>query len=534
MLMSRAVCETEMSPSVTSPDKPVPPTPPEGRMTRQAPGPPSLSRPLLWVAIAAVALGSAAFAATQVAGPVAAHAKETYSAASAWYSEVGPPVLGKASLAGGWGPAGLAFSFQTTTPTTTPMSPAQIEAAPLEDAMKMIEGMSNPEVAHVFEEMGTGKVIKMMGKMDLPKASHIWGEMEPVKAGAVFEEVPDKMATQIVGILPEPTLVPRLPEVSAGKLWRIPLEVLIDNLPSVPVTHLDSWNRPDVDADLPPPVQTLVSETSTVYSLPEAREAKWALMLGSPAPFTAIWAKFKRASAEVRLRVDDLAGQPEGTPTLPRGRVSDRFLRVSLENMQADAISVVAATAFVQKSWIDANQIQKWSIQFNRLDEAANTWVPFPSKRMAEDAERVYFSVVVPGFSTLAITGSRELPEQVFTVTDLDIQPRLATPGEPITISAKVVNSGEEPAVFPADLWINQSIEATTPILVEAGGTAEFAFTVARPAGQYRVRIERALLDFTVAAPRAPVRDTRLLMAAVVALATLVLLGASSLAAWRR
>ena len=414
-------------------------------MTRQAPGPASVSlRTLFWVAIAAVALGSATFAATQVAGPVAAHAKETYSAASAWYSEARPPALGKTSLAGGWGPAGLALSFQTTTPTTTPMSPAQIEAAPLEEAMKMIEGMSNPEIAHVFEEMGTGKVRKMMGKMDLPKASHVWGHMEPVKAGAVFEEVSDEMATQIVGVLPELTRVPRLPEVSAGKLWRIPLEVLILNLPSVPVTHLDSWNRPDVDADLPPPVQTLVSETSTVYSLPEAREAKWALMLGSPAPFTAIWAKFKRASAEVR------------------------------------------------------------------------------------------FSVVVPGFSTLAITGSRELPEQFFTVTDLDFQPRLATPGELITISAKVVNSGERPAVFPADLWINQSIEATTPILVEAGGTAEFEFTVARPAGEYRVRIERALLDFTVAAPRAPVRDTRLLMGAVVALATLALLGASLLAAWRR
>ena len=41
---------------------------------------------------------------------------------------------------------------------------------------------------------------------------------------------------------------------------------------------------------------------------------------------------------------------------------------------------------FVEQSWIDANNIHKWSIQFNRLDEEQNAWVPFPTKRIATPA----------------------------------------------------------------------------------------------------------------------------------------------------
>jgi len=91
---------------------------------------------------------------------------------------------------------------------------------------------------------------------------------------------------------------PRLPEVTPAKLWRVPLEVLIDRLPNVPVMLLDFWNRPQVDPDPPPGVATLVFETTTVYELSEARDGEWARLVSSPAPFDAIW---EGSGARVRM-----------------------------------------------------------------------------------------------------------------------------------------------------------------------------------------------------------------------------------------
>ena len=121
---------------------------------------------------------------------------------------------------------------------------------------------------------------------------------------------------------------------------------------------------------------------------------------------------------------------------------------------------------------------------------------------MREDEDSVFYSVVVPGFSDIAITGSRELPEPVFQVTDLVIAPVSPTASEELTISARVTNTGSNRAVYPASLWINDTIEAARAINVGPGQSVTFQFTFRKPEGEYRVRVERLLGSVRVQSAR--------------------------------
>ena len=69
--------------------------------------------------------------------------------------------------------------------------------------------------------------------------------------------------------------------------------------------------------------------------------------------------------------------------------------------------------------------------------------------------------MVSPGFSLIAVTGSKELPKQVFEVTDLVISTEAPAPDQEITISARVTNTSAALAVYPSKLWINDTIEST-------------------------------------------------------------------------
>ena len=365
-------------------------------------------------------------------------------------------------------------------------------------AADIMATMEQGKASLVFEQVDAGKAVAMMGEMKLGKAAEIWGGMAPAPAGVVFEAAPVELGTQIVEVLPENTLIPRLPEVSAPRLWQMPFALLARNLPSVPAEHLSAWERPEVATDLPQPEVALSTETTSLYLLPEARQDQWALVVGSPAPIETMWARFTRPRSDVNVMVRDLGVSLAGVPDLPPGLVANTFFSVGIENATPEDVSAVAAIVSVQKSWLEANQVHKWAIQFNRLDDQAGRWVPHSSKRIREDQERVLFAVVIPGFSTLAIAGSPELPEQRFLVSDLAAQPATPTSGEPFEIVARVTNVGSSADIFPAILWLDRAIEAVRDVPIDAGGSVLVSFSVARPAGAYLVRLDRMVGEFTV------------------------------------
>ncbi len=156
----------------------------------------------------------------------------------------------------------------------------------------------------------------------------------------------------------------------------------------------------------------------------------------------------------------------------------------------------------MDNSWIQAGQIHDWSVQFNQFDE--DRWVPSPSKRLREDQERTYFAVVVPGFSVLAITGGPGLVEPQFRVSDLTVSPSSPRAHEEFTVSALVTNMSPLASVYPAKLWLNQSVEDAENIVVAAGSSVPFSFTVRKPEGSYTVRLERLIDDFSVEPPLSP------------------------------
>jgi hypothetical protein len=396
--------------------------------------------------------------------------------------------------------AQVATSTDAVLPSTTTV--AAIEAMAIDMAVETVEKMTEEQAVHVFNEMSTAKVVEMMGKMDVVKVSAIWGDMEPPKAGAVMEDVPVETASQIIGLVSEDRLVARLPEMTPQKMWQISPELLQDRMPGVNAMHLNAWTRPQVPDDLPAPIPGEATDDRAVYVVPEARSNEWALVVGSPAPFVNIWAKFARPLDDIRVVLDGFgASQPVDTPDLPAGAIANSFFSISLGDIAPRDVVAAAAIAFVDKSWLDSNQVHKWSIQFSRFDEGLNSWVPSPSKRIREDQERLTFAVVVPGFSTFAITGSQDLPELPFAVEDLSIVPESPVEGEPFEMVASIGNAGAERAVYPAVLWVDGSIEAAETVSVDAGGTAEVAFTVRRPAGTYSIRLGRRIVEVGVGAP---------------------------------
>ena len=119
-------------------------------------------------------------------------------------------------------------------------------------------------------------------------------------------------------------------------------------------------------------------------------------------------------------------------------------------------------------------------------------------KRVREDNERVFFSVVVPAFSLFAITGSTEVPTVDFNVENLTITPNQVSEGQQITIRVDVTNDTEEPAEFFASLWLNAVVHTTQRVELDPAQTKPVTFTVSASAGSYDVRVDRLLGNFTI------------------------------------
>ena len=253
-------------------------------------------------------------------------------------------------------------STDAALPSTTTV--AAIEAMTIDMAVETVSKMTDEQAVHVFNEMSTAKVVEMMGKMDISQVSTIWGDMAPPKAGAVMEDVPIETATQIVGLVSEDRMVARLPEMSPQKLWQIPPELLHDRMPGVNAMHLNAWTRPQVPEDLPAPIPGEATDDRAVYVVPEARSDEWALVVGSPAPFTNIWAKFARPLDDLRVVLEGFgASQPVGTPDLPAGAIANSFFSISLGNVAPRDVVAAAAIAFVDKS-VDGQR--KWDASEGR------------------------------------------------------------------------------------------------------------------------------------------------------------------------
>ena len=376
-------------------------------------------------------------------------------------------------------------------------------------AADVLENVATVKAAEILRSLADDKGASIIAQVGARKASDILSIVSPKKAAAILEMTPTERVTEIVKVMGEGKLIERLPEMSPDKLFGIPIEVLFDSLPSVPTEQLVFEETPEVDPSLFPPTVTRVGNRA-IYTVPDTGELKWAKLVGSPVFIDGILGKFNRRFTNVNINVREIAFTPSGIPPVGPGMLIDLpYFQIDAEDasnepISNDDITAVHFTLYLSNIWMEGNGIHKWSVQLNRYDDQLNTWIHFPTKRVNEDAEGVFYTAVVPGFSLFAITGSQQLPEHVFAVADLSINPGLPVDGEEITITARVRNTGSVGAVYPANLWINDIIEESQIVVVGPGQTVPINFTIRKPQGSYSIRIERLTGQVRVGAAPLP------------------------------
>ena len=372
------------------------------------------------------------------------------------------------------------------TATPGPVTPQSIEAATVEEAALILQQLPPEEAADVLEEV------------DLDHAIEILLAVDRDSAGNILDNMSLERLIEIIERADQDTLIALLVEMSQENFFLMPLDLLLANLPGVSVEILARKLTPQPEASLSGPTSQQISDVLVEYLVPRTIADAWAKIIGSPAPLDVVLAKFTKDLTLVRVVVEDFTEPPPNAPPLPPEDILNSIFTIELPDADADDISVAHVTLYVEREWIEENEIHPWTIRFNRLDEEQGQWAPYPAKRVREDNERVFYSVGIPGFSLFAVTERKELREPQFEVTNLSIEPSTPVADEPIIVKANVTNLGRELATFPASLWIDSTIEDSEAFLVPAGGTTELVFTITMPAGSYELRVDRLLQQLEV------------------------------------
>ena len=227
-------------------------------------------------------------------------------------------------------------------------------------------------------------------------------------------------------------------------------------------------------------------------------EGEWG-DVGSPAPIEAILARFDAIIAGAKVLVTDVAVADVVTPLADR-KVNS-YLRLEPQNFGGDDLRAAHVSLFVEKSWLALNDVHQWSVQFNRFDDETGTWSKAPAKRLPDrpaEPTRVFYSLVVPGFSLWAISGDTDAPPVEVRVGTPRISALEVREGESVTIEALVTNLTGDPTEYTAALWLNTQVHSTQSVDIDGFGRAAVSFTVTPKAGDYQVRIDRHLASFSV------------------------------------
>ena len=245
------------------------------------------------------------------------------------------------------------------------------------------------------------------------------------------------------------------------------------------------------------PVEPWLPENAPVPGPDPTGQGEWQ-DVGSPPPIDRILARFPQSLPNAKVLVTDVLQLSAGVPELPAGRIVAGYLTLDPEGFGDEEIGAAHATFFVGKSFLDANQIHQWSVQFSRFDEERSAWTPSLAKRVREDEERVFYSVGIPGFSLWAISGSTEAPTVEFSVNELTIQPAEPEQGQELSVRVLLTNLRSETVEHDISLWLNSTISATKRVLVGGNDTVPVTFTIRPKAGVYNARVDRLLGSFSV------------------------------------
>ena len=130
----------------------------------------------------------------------------------------------------------------------------------------------------------------------------------------------------------------------------------------------------------------------------------------------------------------------------------------------------------------------------------AGTWVSLTSQ---VNTQNNTVTAPVSHFTTFAIVGTATLPPQAeFTVASLDVTPEQVKPGQEVTASVNVTNTGGSEGSYTVNLTINGEVEQTETVTLAPQATETVTFTITKEEpGSYGVSIDGLTGEFTVTAP---------------------------------
>jgi len=136
-------------------------------------------------------------------------------------------------------------------------------------------------------------------------------------------------------------------------------------------------------------------------------------------------------------------------------------------------------------AWWDA-KASEWVMLDSVVDPAANT-ITAPAGHFT-------------AFATLAYTRPA-----AFTTSDLSISPTEVDINESVTISVSAINTGDLAGSYKVTLKINDEVEASKEVTINAGASGQVTFTTSRDvAGTYSVDVNGLIGSFTVREKPAP------------------------------
>lgn len=288
--------------------------------------------------------------------------------------------------------------FEDVTPTPTPLPAADVlEKLDKEDVASFFTEASTDEVAKILEELDVEFAGEVFEELDVEVAAAVLEQTNTTTAARVVEEIAANIAADIlesvtttaaaaiveqvqtsvleliIDEMEEAPLTEILQEVSVEKLQQISVQVLLDNLTLVnPEVYLAEL-PPAIDPDSLPP-EVVVIGNVLAYTSPTTGVDFFVILVSSPAPLERILGKFRSSLTNVRTTVQDIAFDQDLFDQNFPGQVFNSSFSINIENVDPGDVAAAHVTMFVEKSWLQANNVQKWSVQFNRFDEPSSTW----------------------------------------------------------------------------------------------------------------------------------------------------------------
>ncbi len=246
-----------------------------------------------------------------------------------------------------------------------------------------------------------------------------------------------------------------------------------------------------VDAWLPDDVPPLGQDR---YSA-----GKWR-SLGAGEQVESVIGKLRRERPNARVII---GGIPVGTlgnlRPVPEGFAVSSFMSLFADGYLESDFTVGHLRFFLEKSWLQENNVHPWAVHMLRFHQPTQTWNPVQARRVREDEVRVYYSVALPAFSSWVIGGYAEMPETRFRIDDLSVSAGART-HQPVTIQVTATNLTTGVADLNLPLWVNGQVHSAA---LEGFGPDErrpVVFTMEPTnVGELQIRVDRLTTTIDVA-----------------------------------